>query len=434
MFDLPAVQIGSVSMDGVEPVFMLGPCVIESEEFIWDIAEKLDAWLALAAGAGFSKPPTTRPTAAPFHRIAASAVRMAAPCCQSRREVWRARHHGCPHTRGSPPSREAHRPASNPRLPLPPNGSHRGRWRDRTGGERQERPVHGPVGCQKHRRQARRAGCANFMFTERGTTFGYNNLVADMRSLYWMRELGYRVVMDATHSVQRPGGLGTATGGDGKLAPVLARAAVAAGCDGVFMETHPDPAKPCPMAPIRSRSRKSRPWWKPCGRSMASPVRLTSGLNLLLGPHVTNLALSIVLGVSGGSWHVRQGQTSSSQPRQSAPSQNGAAGRGEQGRGDPVLSIPAAAAPRSSRPMSCAVWMTSVCMRKNLWCRCSAPNPKNLRIDLKTAFYHMTSLVLRSTERSRVSRAGLRDRGRQPDFRHRQKPGPHGGKHPHGHL
>lgn len=87
------------------------------------------------------------------------------------------------------------------------------------------------------------AGCANFMFTERGTTFGYNNLVADMRSLYWMRELGYRVVMDATHSVQRPGGLGTATGGDGKLAPVLARAAVAAGCDGVFMETHPDPAK-----------------------------------------------------------------------------------------------------------------------------------------------------------------------------------------------
>jgi 2-dehydro-3-deoxyphosphooctonate aldolase (KDO 8-P synthase) len=85
-------------------------------------------------------------------------------------------------------------------------------------------------------------GCQNFLFTERGTTFGYQNLVADMRSLYWMRELGYRVIFDATHSVQRPGGLGTATGGDGKLAPVLARAAVAAGCDGVFMETHPDPA------------------------------------------------------------------------------------------------------------------------------------------------------------------------------------------------
>ena len=87
------------------------------------------------------------------------------------------------------------------------------------------------------------AGCKNFLFTERGTTFGYQNLVADMRSLYWMRELGYRVIFDATHSVQRPGGLGTTTGGDGKLAPVLARSAVAAGCDGVFMETHPNPAQ-----------------------------------------------------------------------------------------------------------------------------------------------------------------------------------------------
>lgn len=86
-------------------------------------------------------------------------------------------------------------------------------------------------------------GCENFAFTERGTTFGYQNLVADMRSLYWMRELGCRVIMDATHSVQRPGGLGTATGGDGKLAPVLARAAVAAGCDGVFIETHTNPAE-----------------------------------------------------------------------------------------------------------------------------------------------------------------------------------------------
>jgi len=85
-------------------------------------------------------------------------------------------------------------------------------------------------------------GCLDYFFTERGTTFGYQNLVADMRALYWIREQGHRVVFDATHSVQRPGGLGTTTGGDGKLAPVLARAAVAAGCDGVFLETHPDPA------------------------------------------------------------------------------------------------------------------------------------------------------------------------------------------------
>ncbi len=84
-------------------------------------------------------------------------------------------------------------------------------------------------------------GCRDYFFTERGTSFGYNNLVADMRSIVWMQEEGYRVVFDATHSVQRPGGMGKSSGGDGYLAPVLARAAVATGCDGVFMETHPNP-------------------------------------------------------------------------------------------------------------------------------------------------------------------------------------------------
>lgn len=86
-------------------------------------------------------------------------------------------------------------------------------------------------------------GNDKFFFTERGASFGYNNLVADMRSLYWMREDGFLTVFDATHSVQRPGGAGTSTGGDGVLAPVLARAAVAAGCDGIFIETHENPAK-----------------------------------------------------------------------------------------------------------------------------------------------------------------------------------------------
>ncbi|MDX2079711.1 MAG: 3-deoxy-8-phosphooctulonate synthase [Terrimicrobiaceae bacterium] len=86
-------------------------------------------------------------------------------------------------------------------------------------------------------------GCKQYFFTERGTTFGYNNLVADMRSIPWMQELGYRVIFDATHSVQRPGGAGETTGGDGALAPILARAAVAAGCDGIFLETHENPAR-----------------------------------------------------------------------------------------------------------------------------------------------------------------------------------------------
>ena len=85
--------------------------------------------------------------------------------------------------------------------------------------------------------------CGNqkIILTERGASFGYRNLVADMRSLLIMREMGYPVVFDATHSVQRPGGLGTGSGGDGKWAPALARAAVATGVDGVFMETHMNP-------------------------------------------------------------------------------------------------------------------------------------------------------------------------------------------------
>jgi 2-dehydro-3-deoxyphosphooctonate aldolase (KDO 8-P synthase) len=89
----------------------------------------------------------------------------------------------------------------------------------------------------------RAAGCTRFCFTERGTTFGYNNLVADMRSLHWMREQGYPVIFDATHSVQRPGGGGGHTTGDGHLAPVLARAAMAAGVDGIFLETHANPSE-----------------------------------------------------------------------------------------------------------------------------------------------------------------------------------------------
>ncbi len=84
--------------------------------------------------------------------------------------------------------------------------------------------------------------CDDFYITERGTSFGYNNLVVDMRSLHIIRGEGIRVIFDATHSVQRPGGLGGSTGGDGYLAPVLARAAVATGVDGVFMETHSNPA------------------------------------------------------------------------------------------------------------------------------------------------------------------------------------------------
>ena len=97
----------------------------------------------------------------------------------------------------------------------------------------------------KARSAAREAGLSEdrFMACERGASFGYNNLVSDMRSLAIMRETGAPVVFDATHSVQLPGGQGTSSGGQREMVPVLARAAVAVGVAGLFMETHPDPAR-----------------------------------------------------------------------------------------------------------------------------------------------------------------------------------------------
>jgi 2-dehydro-3-deoxyphosphooctonate aldolase (KDO 8-P synthase) len=86
------------------------------------------------------------------------------------------------------------------------------------------------------------AGCRKILLTERGASFGYHNLVADMRSLLVLQGFGYPVIFDATHSVQRPGGLGASSGGDGRWAPALARAAVATGAaDAVFLETHEHP-------------------------------------------------------------------------------------------------------------------------------------------------------------------------------------------------
>ncbi|MGV3680288.1 MAG: 3-deoxy-8-phosphooctulonate synthase [Acidovorax sp.] len=97
----------------------------------------------------------------------------------------------------------------------------------------------------KARAAAKEAGLPEdaFMACERGASFGYNNLVSDMRSLSIMRETNAPVVFDATHSVQLPGGNGTSSGGQREMVPVLARAAVAVGVAGLFMETHPDPAK-----------------------------------------------------------------------------------------------------------------------------------------------------------------------------------------------
>ena len=105
-------------------------------------------------------------------------------------------------------------------------------------------------------------GNNKIMLTERGASFGYNTLVADMRSLIIMREMGYPVIFDATHSVQSPGGQGDSSGGDGRFAPYLAKAAAAVGVDGMFIETHPDPANALSDGPNMIPLKEMGPLWK----------------------------------------------------------------------------------------------------------------------------------------------------------------------------
>ena len=105
-------------------------------------------------------------------------------------------------------------------------------------------------------------GNKKIMLTERGASFGYNTLVADMRSLVIMREMGYPVIFDATHSVQSPGGQGDTSGGDGRFAPYLAKAAAAVGVDGMFIETHPDPANALSDGPNMIPLQQMSALWK----------------------------------------------------------------------------------------------------------------------------------------------------------------------------
>ncbi len=98
-----------------------------------------------------------------------------------------------------------------------------------------------PWDCKNIIEKARSAGCQQVSITERGTSFGYNNLVVDFRGIEIIQEMGVPVIFDATHSVQLPGGKGNASAGERKFAPTLARAAMAVGADGLFIETHPNP-------------------------------------------------------------------------------------------------------------------------------------------------------------------------------------------------
>lgn len=111
-------------------------------------------------------------------------------------------------------------------------------------------------------RKIEATGNKKILLTERGASFGYNTLVADMRSLIIMREMGYPVIFDATHSVQSPGGQGDSSGGDGRFAPYLARAAAAVGVDGMFIETHPDPGNALSDGPNMIPLKQMGALWK----------------------------------------------------------------------------------------------------------------------------------------------------------------------------
>ncbi len=243
--NLPVISAGhGVQFDGEQPVFILGPCVIESEVFVWDMARRLKEiadklgvrWVFKAS---YDK--ANRSSGKSYRGMDVAAG------CKILGEIGQ--------SLGVPVTTDVHSPEEAKiaaewidvlQIPaflcrqtdLIETAGKTGRLVNVKKGQ-----FLAPWDVKNIADKLLAVGCERFVFTERGTTFGYQNLVADMRSLYWMRELGYRVIMDATHAVQRPGGLGTATGGDGKLAPVLARSAVAAGCDGVFIETHINPAE-----------------------------------------------------------------------------------------------------------------------------------------------------------------------------------------------
>ncbi len=240
----PQFSIGDVQWGGELPVFLLGPCVIESEEFVWRMATALHA-ICKEVGAPFifkaSYDKANRTSGKSFR---GPGVREG---CKLLAEIGK--------SLGVPVTTDIHTPEDAKiaaeyidllQIPaflcrqtdLIQAAAETGRAVNVKKGQ-----FLAPGDVKNIGDKLAAFGCERFMFTERGTTFGYNNLVADMRSLYWMRELGYLVVFDATHSVQRPGGGGDKTSGDGILAPVLARAAMAAGCDALFIETHENPAE-----------------------------------------------------------------------------------------------------------------------------------------------------------------------------------------------
>jgi 2-dehydro-3-deoxyphosphooctonate aldolase (KDO 8-P synthase) len=238
------LRVGKVTIGGKNPAFILGPCVIESEKFAWRMAKKI-VEVCSAEDVDFifkaSYDKANRSSVRSFRGIG---VREG---CEILSAIGRDLR--IPVTTDVHAANEAE--IAGERIDLLQIPAFLCRQTDllRAAAETgrainvKKGQFLAPWDVRNIAEKLIAFGNSQFCFTERGTTFGYNNLVADMRSLYWMREAGYRVMFDATHSVQRPGGAGDSTSGDGALAPILARAAMAAGCDGIFMEVHENPAR-----------------------------------------------------------------------------------------------------------------------------------------------------------------------------------------------
>lgn len=238
------LKIRSVTIGGKQPVFILGPCVIESEKFVWRMARRIAAICRTASVPFIFKASYDKANRTSIHSYRGVGVVdgceiLAAIGAELKIPVTTDVH--------SPAEAEiAGRNIDVLQIPaflcrqtdLLKAAAETGRVVNVKKGQ-----FLAPWDVRNIAEKLSSFGSKKFVFTERGTSFGYNNLVADFRSLYWMREAGYRVIFDATHAVQRPGGAGDSTSGDGHLAPVLARAAIAAGCDGIFMEVHDNPAR-----------------------------------------------------------------------------------------------------------------------------------------------------------------------------------------------
>lgn len=235
--------IGPCQIGGAEPLYILGPCVIESEDFVWRMAQQLRDVCAKAGVQWVFKASYDKANRTSVKSFRGMDARVG---CAILGAIGR--------DLGVPVTTDVHSPEECAiatefidilQIPaflcrqtdLIHAAAQTGRVVNVKKGQ-----FLAPWDVRNIAEKLRAFGCERFFFTERGTTFGYNNLVADMRSLYWIREIGTPIVFDATHSVQRPGGGGERTSGDGVLAPVLARAAAAAGCDGIFIEAHENPS------------------------------------------------------------------------------------------------------------------------------------------------------------------------------------------------